>query len=347
MSLADFLGAVFATSASLYALFFANECYPIVTVTTVCLYSVFYIFRSMGSLHYIHHASTISKKLEASETIRQLYGDDEEYVDTAPQPLGERMSRLEDSFDYLIDPNRPYIVRLKLKGLGQYNHFLSIDDMMVRTMEDLVGEFGASIGHCHGHEISLVLPALEYVCQTEPFGSRIQCITTRVSGYGSGKFNQYACEEFRAEPSKFQDYNVPHFVARVLQPKVDYEVTNYMVWRAVDTCYTNTVRRHARLIYTHEQLNGLNTRDMVNVLQVSSEDSNYMDTISDQEKYGTFAKNDAYYKEFDGVECPDVTMRTRIVSKTWPFRYSKEATKEILSKYWTDWSNDFEEVVIE
>ncbi|QKF93647.1 tRNAHis guanylyltransferase Thg1 [Fadolivirus algeromassiliense] len=281
-----------------------------------------------------------------------------ELEDMDIQHLDERMKKYEEPFNYKILPYMPFVVRLDGRAFSKYTIGFKkpFDNLfqcaMINTMNDLVTEFSVRTGYTHSDEITLVFPEVctedEYNNNTNKathiYDGRILKICTVLAGYCSSKFNYHINRLFDF------DFNRKHyqstlankikscdacFDCRIIQFPVEktYEIVNLLIWRSVRDSHRNAVEAYARKYFSHSQLHGKNTGEMI---QMMKEEMN-MDWNTDvpiYHKHGVYAKRELYKKEIEYKGVVQEVLRQRICNKSFIINYSQNMYDLLMMKDW-------------
>ncbi len=180
-------------------------------------------------------------------------------------PLGDRMKQYEAVTRFTL-PRRTYtIVRVDGRSFHTFLRHASKpwDEDVVWSMIETTKELcraldGAVLGYTQSDEISVVLQDFENNGTQPWFGGVVQKMASIAASTATSAFTaEYGR---RTDPG---DWPSPAlFDARVFTIPDVVEVANYFVWRQRD-CTRNSILALAQSLYSHKQLHGLDTRELV------------------------------------------------------------------------------------
>lgn len=197
-------------------------------------------------------------------------------------PIGDRMkSFYEDRTRYKLTRRTNTIIRIDGKAFSNYTKGLQrpfdhglIEDMN-KTAEYLCQNIqGAKFGYVQSDEISILITDYDDLGTHAWFDNNLQKMVSVASSMATAKFNQLRmkrfCNEFGIanhsmnydgnvlKESEIENFKLAMFDARAFQiPFID-EVENYFIWRQQDAV-RNSISSVAQSLYSHNQLNGVKT----------------------------------------------------------------------------------------
>lgn len=176
--------------------------------------------------------------------------------------LGKRMKGFyEDRVRYHL-PRRNYaLLRIDGKAFHTYTKGLQrpFDEKLVNDMNS-TAEFlckeiqGAEFAYVQSDEISILVTDFKTIDTDAWFDYNIQKMVSVSASLATAKFNEL-------RPGK-----LAFFDSRVFSIPSRTEVANYFIWRQKD-CVRNSVQSYAQSIYSHKQLMGLNTKEIITKLE--------------------------------------------------------------------------------
>ncbi len=291
----------------------------------------------------------------AQPTAEPAYNMDNKDKTSAMVSLGDRMKDYEELQEKNILPYLPFIARLDGKNFSKFtrglkkpfdNRFVTA---MIRTTNDLMDHFNARTGYCHSDEITLIFaPACtkdDYIIgkneSTHVFNGRMQKLTGLLAGYCSVRFNHHFeklinINEKIYKPevvSKVRDHQA-YFDARLIIFPEDkpQEILNHMIWRSVYDCYRNAVATYAQNNFSHKQLEGKDTNDMINML--ATVEIKWDSDVPQFVKHGVYCKKEIYEKVTETPTGPVNVLRKRIVNRCFKISFNDEILKMLLDKCW-------------
>ena len=197
-------------------------------------------------------------------------------------PIGDRMkSFYENRTRYKLTRRTNTIIRVDGKAFSNYTKGLQrpfdhglIEDMN-KTAEYLCQNIqGAKFGYVQSDEISILITDYDDLGTHAWFDNNLQKMVSVASSMATAKFNQLRmkrfCNEFGIanhsmdydgnllKESEIENFKLATFDARAFQiPFID-EVENYFIWRQQDAV-RNSISSVAQSLYSHNQLNGVKT----------------------------------------------------------------------------------------
>lgn len=188
--------------------------------------------------------------------------------------LGERMKGYYEVRTQSRLPRRTYtIIRLDGKAFHTYTRNLKkpfdetlVDDMFWTTKYLCENIQGCKFGYTQSDEISLLLTDFDRLSTDAWFDGNVQKIVSVSASMATAIFNE------RREPN---DYGVEQplafFDSRTFTIPTAVEVENYFIWRQKDAI-RNSISMLAQSLYSHNQLHGKNTTDMLNMIKDTGKD---------------------------------------------------------------------------
>lgn len=175
--------------------------------------------------------------------------------------LGDRMKDYEvRSKTYL--PRRTYtLIRIDGKAFHTFTkgfkrpYDMDLINAMDYTTKMLCSEIqGCKLGYTQSDEISLLLTDFDKIGTDAYFDGSVQKITSITASMATAFFNDYMRENGITDKLAFFD-------SRVYIITEGVEVENYFIWRQQD-CVRNSISMTAQSLYSHNELNGVNTTKM-------------------------------------------------------------------------------------
>ena len=178
------------------------------------------------------------------------------------------------------------------------NDFVSV---MQKTCAHLVEETNAVVGFVESDEISLAWLEPSKV----PFETRLFKLESVLAAMATSAFTLYGLETKLADRIKQM---MPHFDCRVCQlPTLD-ELANMFLWRQQD-CVKNSITMVALSKFSHNQLQGKNSIDKINMLVDAGLD--YYRDIPEHLRLGSFFRRDIYLKTLTDEELAKIPAKQR------------------------------------
>ena len=178
------------------------------------------------------------------------------------------------------------------------NDFVSV---MQKTCAHLVEETNAVVGFVESDEISLAWLEPSKV----PFETRLFKLESVLAAMATSAFTLYGLETKLADRIKKM---MPHFDCRVCQlPTLD-ELANMFLWRQQD-CVKNSITMVALSKFSHNQLQGKNSIDKINMLADAGLD--YCRDIPEHLRLGSFFRRDIYLKTLTDEELAKIPAKQR------------------------------------
>lgn len=194
-----------------------------------------------------------------------------------PDTLGDRMKEYENISRIYLPRRLPVIIRIDGRAFHTFTRGFDrpFDSMLQKTMQFTTKAVcrevdGVKFAYTQSDEISLLLTN-DDTLETQPwFGNNIQKLVSISASIATLAFNKEFVRAITREPHYHFDAYInaydkgAKFDARafVLPP---HEVINYFIWRQQDAV-RNSVEMAARSVFSHKQLNGINTAKMKEML---------------------------------------------------------------------------------
>lgn len=216
--------------------------------------------------------------------------------------LGDRMKEQESSStSRKAIRGQPLLVRLDGRSFHTFCRGLekpySEDFLtcMEVTMEWLVAEFHCKVGYTQSDEITLGWVAVHDTATQWPFGGRFQKLESVLASFAGVAFYK-AVQEHLPQKAKY----TPCFDARAWQPPTLVEAANAFLWRQRD-CLKNAISMVAQSQYSHKQLHGKTTGEIVALLEDDA-GIRFSTAYPPRFQRGVFAKRTVVEKHLSGVE---------------------------------------------
>ena len=178
------------------------------------------------------------------------------------------------------------------------NDFVSV---MQKTCAHLVEETNAVVGFVESDEVSLAWLEPSKV----PFETRLFKLESVLAAMATSAFTLYGLETKFADRIKKM---MPHFDCRVCQlPTLD-ELANMFLWRQQD-CVKNSITMVALSKFSHNQLQGKNSIDKINMLVDAGLD--YYRDIPEHLRLGSFFRREIYFKTLTDEELAKIPTKQR------------------------------------
>lgn len=176
--------------------------------------------------------------------------------------LGNRMKDMYEFRTKSYLPRRTYtIIRLDGKAFHTFTkgferpYDTALMDAMNYTTKMLCENIqGCKLGYTQSDEISLLLTDFDKIGTSAYLGGAIQKIVSITASMASAYFNRYMLENRITDKLAFFD-------SRVFSISQAVEVENYFIWRQQD-CVRNSISMTAQSLFSHKELNGVNTSGM-------------------------------------------------------------------------------------
>ena len=178
------------------------------------------------------------------------------------------------------------------------NDFVSV---MQKTCAHLVEETNAVVGFVESDEVSLAWLEPSKV----PFETRLFKLESVLAAMATSAFTLYGLETKLGDRIKKM---MPHFDCRVCQlPTLD-ELANMFLWRQQD-CVKNSITMVALSKFSHNQLQGKNSIDKINMLVDVGLD--YYRDIPEHLRLGSFFRREIYFKTLTDEEIAKIPTKQR------------------------------------
>lgn len=223
--------------------------------------------------------------------------------------LGDRIKKYEaiekDKFmSYL-----PLYARIDGRNFSKYTKAFKkpfdnlLNKNMVETTKALVKEFKADLGYTQSDEISLFWFNEGIEANQMMFGGVKAKMNSVLAGYTSSTFMKNTYELGFPNTGR-----IPHFDSRIMQIPNKIELYNILLWRQKD-CFRNAITCVSADLFSHKQIQGVSTRDKIDMIIKSVDRENLIECIEAKYLYGTFATR-SIYENKDGLT------RSKIISFT-------------------------------
>jgi tRNA(His) guanylyltransferase len=187
--------------------------------------------------------------------------------------LGNRMKRYEAATKQLL-PRRTYtVIRVDGRAFHTYTRGLDrpFDSNLIEAMnvaaQSLCQEVqGAILGYVHSDEISVVTADKKSPTSDAWFDGNVQKIASISASIVTEAFNSKRIEQGLNEGKRFSDIKSAQFDSRVFVIPDPLEVVNYLIWRQKD-CRRNAISSIARTLFSHNQLHGKNTGNLIEMIE--------------------------------------------------------------------------------
>lgn len=219
--------------------------------------------------------------------------------------LDDRMKKYEKAFtSQRFQPGTlPVIARMDGRAFHSFCKGLDkpFDDELIYVVQSvtdaLIDETNADVGYCQSDEITLVWlnddPDKELY-----FGGKLFKMVSNLASYTTGQFNHWKSEALYKVPN----YKLAYFDARVWQVPSIVEASNALLWREEDAT-RNSISMLAQHHFSHKQLHGVSTREMLNMLSAIDVE---WDDLEDEKKYGTHFKRVTTLEPFTSDELEEL-----------------------------------------
>lgn len=284
------------------------------------------------------------------------------------EELGIRMK----SFEYQttcnkLIPQLPVIVRIDGRAFHTFCKGLDkpFSSELVQTMQEvckyLVEKMNAKLGYVQSDEISLC-----WFDHTKiPFDGKLFKLQSILASLATSKFINYINYMFdfvhnpknvipihiigQWEKLKVKSLSCPSFDCRVFQVPNEVELANYFVWRELDAV-RNSVQMVAQANFSHNSLQGLNSKDLQNKLLV--EKNINWNNLPDELKRGSYYKRVLVLKELEDEvwnkipqdKKPESRMVTRSQIQLCKFPVMKDVSNKV-DVYFNDMEPIYKKVV--
>ena len=273
--------------------------------------------------------------------------------------LGERMKgQYEDRTRFFV-PRRTYtIIRLDGKAFHTYtkgllkpfDHDLNtdIDKAIIGMMPHIQG---AVFAYTQSDEISVLVTDFGLPTTSAWFDGNVQKMASVSASIITAQFNKERWERDallnRATPD-FED--IAYFDSRVFTIPDPTEVMNYFIWRNQD-CSRNSVSMLAQSMFSHKQLQGKSTTEMIEMIKQKDGGAFQWDSLNQDLRFGRLIVKENYrvsLEEFnrnrpealksiglekDGLLHNTVERSRWISTKAWRFTEDKDKLVKMIPKY--------------
>jgi len=313
----------------------------------------------------------ILKKLSNNDNInmRKLDVDIVENLDI--EKLGDDMKKYENEFETRVPGECAFIVRADGHSFSKFTKGFhqpfdeNFKEAMILTMNDCLNEFNAVTGYTHSDEITLIFAPMSKLSkklkdgteimeqQSHMFNGRICKILTLISSYISIRFNynlmnlinknqkKYSLHDNELKYSdefiyKLNNVKNAYFDSRILvfpSPEQHVDIARHMIWRSLRDCPRNCISTYARQYYSTKELNGKNSKEMIEMM--AKKEFDYNKQVPMNEKFGTYGKKTLYQIESIDQKTNQLIMTTRgtIINKCLRANTSQEFIQLLLNKY--------------
>jgi tRNA(His) 5'-end guanylyltransferase len=166
---------------------------------------------------------------------------------------------------------------------------------MVDAMKGIVKQTQACLGYTQSDEITIIIPP-----KTQHwFNGKVSKINSVCASLATAYFNVSLVKNAPDEHSKS---GMGIFDCRSFSVPTLDEAVNSVLWRVQDA-RRNSVSSLCRTVLSSKQMNGLNVKEMKQVMLENGVDWNALDTWK---KYGTFARREAIENE-NGIPRSKIT----------------------------------------
>lgn len=196
-------------------------------------------------------------------------------------------------------------------------------EVMQKTCAYLVEKTNAMVGYVESDEISLAWLEPSKV----PFETRLFKLESVLAAMATSAFTLFGLETKLADRIKKL---MPHFDCRVCQmPSLD-ELANMFLWRQQD-CIKNSITLVALSKFSHDQLQGKNSIDKINMLAEIG--FNYYKDVAVHLQYGSFFRREVYIKELTNEEIQRIPEKQRKFDETGKIRAIRTHIVQFYPKY--------------
>ena len=223
-------------------------------------------------------------------------------------PLDDRMKEYEAvTTSYSLIHRIPVYARIDGRAFHTFCRPLNkpFDDDFVSVMQKtcayLVEKTNALVGYVESDEISLAWAEPSKM----PFETRLFKLESVLAAMATSAFTLYGLETKLADRIRSL---MPHFDCRVCQLPDLSELANMFVWRQQD-CLKNSITMVALSKFSHNELQGKNSVDKVNMLLTKG--INYYDDIAEHLRLGSFFRRELYYKTLTADEVNKIPEKNR------------------------------------
>jgi tRNA(His) 5'-end guanylyltransferase len=246
--------------------------------------------------------------------------------------LGNRIKENYENRTRIYLPRRTYtVIRIDGKSFGTYTRGLTrpFDMGLIEDMDETACYLckniqGAKFGFVQSDEISILLTDFDTLTTDAWFDGNVQKIVSVAASMATAKFNQLRTfrimDEYSAkhDTEYFPNHNgmvdieiikkmkLAEFDARTYTIPCKTEVANYILWRQIDTV-RNSISSVAQSLYSHSELNGVNTKMMQELIHQKGQNWNDYDAKLKRGRFIEkleFVVNDTIRNKWMSIECP-------------------------------------------
>jgi len=205
--------------------------------------------------------------------------------------IGDRMKDFYEDRTRVYLPRRTYtIIRIDGKAFHTYTKGLPrpFDEALIQDMNKTAEYLckmiqGAKLAYVQSDEISIIVTDFDNLTTSAWFDGNIQKMTSISASMATAIFNQLRTERLLTSSWKsyvygrgqddepfflkwdfsvtLEEVRLAHFDSRVFSIPSREEVLNYLIWRQQDAT-RNSISSVAQSLYSHQQLEGVTTGDM-------------------------------------------------------------------------------------
>ncbi|AAV50531.1 putative tRNA(His) guanylyltransferase [Acanthamoeba castellanii mimivirus] len=264
------------------------------------------------------------------------------------EPIGDRMKRFEAKYDFKIEPQNYFCVRLDGNKFSNFTrkfekpYDVRFSQAMVMTTIDTINKFGARTGFTQSDEITLIFDKAipddfkKHITYNHLFNGRVSKLLSIVSSYVSVRFNHHfrlltsnLTNIYSQETLELINGGTAIFDARILEfdENNKYEMLNHLIWRSVKDCYRNAVQTYAHHIFGPAKIKYLNREQMIQLIE---ENTNIVwSNIPLWQKYGVIIKKQLI--KTDNVKNSVITSSFKVFSLK--LSYNDTMLKFLFDKY--------------
>lgn len=219
--------------------------------------------------------------------------------------LGDRMKAYEKRYAHIALPMLPVLARIDGRSFSKFTAGLKkpYDERMSQLMIDvtkfLVEQTNARCGYTQSDEISLVWMTDDPDSEIF-FGGKLLKMTSVAGSLATAYFNKLLPERIPEKGSL-----LPVFDNRVWEVPVEFEVTNYFIWREQDAV-RNSIQGAARSVYSHNECLNKNTSELQDMLWSKGINWNNYPSYF---KRGTYVRRRTVVKPFSQEELDSLPLK--------------------------------------
>lgn len=256
--------------------------------------------------------------------------------------IGNRIKDLEKKSEVLLDPNKPFIVRLDGHKFSKFTKGFNkpVDTVIVNTMisttSDLVKEFNAVTAFTESDEITLVFPPIPNPESTLIYNGRTQKICSLMAGWASTRFNHWLKHFLEEEEREMKNkIGRAFFDARVFSVKNEEEAVAAVLWRFKFDTFRNGVNGLAQTIFPRKSLHKKTLGEIMTMLR---EKGVLLTQQNPHLLFGTFIKKKLVQAEgFNPIKKEKVVVNRTVINAD-QVKLDKLTTEQqvdfIMRKYW-------------